>query len=274
MHISERTKDMKKLVLMVLFATSITFGQQGNNQAQDEKVAASKSAEGSTGVPRTKDGKPDFSGVWSAGNSYLDKAVADRKLPYTEAGASAYEYNLTKVQDPQSLCILIGEPRAVLDGQPFEILQTSAKIAVLYERMHVWRTIPVTGKPHPTDFEPSFFGDAAGKWEGDTLVVDLIGFKGEKEWTDNNAHPQSDALHIVERWTRPDADHLRAEVTFEDPKYYKTPLTITRQFKRQPYDLIESSCDENNIDRNHLGNGLGTKDGERGFDPASSKKGH
>lgn len=237
-----------------------------SNAGVYDKSVSAQPSETPRSAPRTPDGKPDLSGVWGSKNEYLDKGLPGGKLPYTPAGQAAYQYNLTKAIDPQSLCILIGEPRAVLDGQPFQIVQTPNRVVVLYEREHVWRTIPVDGRQHAKDLEPSFFGDAVGSWDGDTFVVDLVGFKGEKVWTDNNAHPQSDALHLVERWSRPDADHLQVEVTIDDPKYYTQPLKITRQFKREPYELIESSCDENNIDRNHLGNGLGTKDGTRGFD--------
>jgi hypothetical protein len=237
----------------------------------DDKAAARQPAESPQPAPRTSDGKPDLSGVWVSKNEYLNHGAPSGQLPYTAAGQEAYQYNLTKEVDPQSLCILIGEPRAILDGQPFQIVQTPASVIILYERMHVWRTIPVDGRPHDKEADPSFFGDAVGSWDGDTFVVDLVDFKGEKIWTDNNAHPQSDSLHIVERWSRPDAEHLLADVTINDPKYYSQPLKIARSFKRQPYELIESSCDENNIDRAHLGNGLGTKDRERGFDPVGGK---
>jgi hypothetical protein len=98
------------------------------------------------------------------------------------------------------------------------------------------------------------------------LVVDVVGIKGQKIWTDNVGHPQSDALHLTERWTRPDADHLQVDLTIDDPRYYTKPLQLTRKMTRQPFEVIEMSCDENNVDREHLGSGLGTKDGTRGFD--------
>ena len=262
-------------VAFVLSGFTVAWSQQPAVPKGDAPKAASKSPydqpppAGPT--PKMPDGKPDLSGVWLAKNDYLNHGVPSGKLPYTAAGQEAYQHNLSKEVNPQSLCILIGEPRAILDGQPFQFVQTPDRVIVLYERMHVWRTIPADGRSHDKEADPSFFGDAIGSWDGDTFVVDLVNFKGEKIWTDNNAHPQSDALHVVERWSRPDADHLQAEVTIDDPKYYTQPLTITRQFKHEPYELIESSCDENNVDRAHLGNGLGTKDKERGFDPATTK---
>jgi len=236
------------------------------NPASGSKAAASKSLAAPSPAPRTPDGKPDLSGVWNGPGVYINRDFPDGKLPYTSAGEAAYRYNMTGAVDPQSLCIIIGQPRADLDAQPFEIVQTPQRVAFLYERDTNWRIIPVDGRQHPKEPEPSFFGDAVGSWDGDTFVVDLVGFKGDKVWTDNVGHPQSDSLHLIERWTRPDADHLLLDLTLDDPKYYTKPIKITRRLKRQTYELIEFSCDENNLDRDRLGPGLGTKDGTRGYD--------
>jgi hypothetical protein len=197
---------------------------------------------------------------------YINRDLPGGLLPYTAAGEAAYQYNMTQAVDPQSLCVLIGQPRADLDGEPFEIIQTPNRVAFLYERDTAWRAIPVDGRQHPKNLDPSFFGDAVGSWDGDTFVVDVVGLKGNKVWSDNVGHPHSDALHLIEQWTRPDAEHLQVELTFDDPKYYTAPIKISRKLKLQAYGLIEFACDENNVDREHLGPGLGTKDGTRGFD--------
>ncbi len=234
--------------------------------ASGSKAAASAVSAAPLPTPRTLDGKPDLSGVWNGPGVYINRDFPDGKLPYTSAGETAYQHNMTKAVDPQSICIIIGQPRADLDAQPFEIVQTPKRVAFLYERDTNWRIIPVDGRQHPKEPEPSFFGDAVGNWDGDTFVVDLVGFKGDKVWTDNVGHPQSDALHLIERWTRPDVDHLQLDLTIDDPKYYTKPIKLTRKLKRQQYELIEFSCDENNLDRDRLGPGLGTKDGTRGYD--------
>jgi hypothetical protein len=236
------------------------------HSGEGSSATAPKSAAAPRPAPRTPDGKPDLSGVWNGPGIYINKDFPDGKLPYTPAGQAAYRYNMTGAVDPQSLCIIIGQPRADLDAQPFEIVQTPDRVAFLYERDTNWRIIAVDGRQHPKEPEPSFFGDAVGSWDKDALVVDLIGFKGDKVWTDNVGHPQSDSLHLVERWTHPDADHLQLDLTIDDPKYYTKPIKITRTLKRQTYELLEFSCDENNLDRNRLGPGLGTKDGTRGYD--------
>ncbi|MGD0963557.1 MAG: hypothetical protein ABSA57_06610 [Candidatus Acidiferrales bacterium] len=219
-------------------------------------------------APRTADGKPDLSGVWGGpvgGLQHIGRELPGTQLPYTPAGQQAYQYNLTKEVDPSALCILQGVPRADLSGQPFEIVQNSKRVAFLYERDTSWRIVAADGRQHPADPEPSYYGNAIGNWDGDAFVVDSVAFKGTHIWGDETAHPQSDALHLVERWTRPDLDHLLVEVTIDDPKYYTKPFKFNRSFRLLPYDLIEQPCDENNIDRSHIGVGLGTKDGTRGY---------
>ena len=259
----------------VLFTPAIVHAQSASagaapmadsSSSDTSKSVPAKPVAAPRPTPRTPDGKPDFSGVWNGPGIYINKDFPGGQLPYTPAGQAAYQYNMTKAVDPQSLCILIGQPRADLDAQPFEIVQTPKRVAFLYERDTTWRVIPVDGRQHPKDAEPSFFGDPVGSWDGDTFVVDIVNFKGDKVWTDNIGHPQSDSLHLIERWTRPDADHLLLDLTIDDPKYYTQPIKITRKLRLQKYELIEFACDENNLDRDRLGPGLGTKDGTRGYD--------
>ena len=211
-------------------------------------------------APRTPNGKPDLSGFWKGplifGGMFKDFGG---KPPFTPAGAAAYQYNLTKSINPEGLCLFAGIPRASISGVPFEIIQSSNRVAFLYELMWTFRTVPVDGRKHASDPEPSFFGEGIGQWEGDTLVIDSIGFKDKLTWLDDDAHPHSNAMHVVERWSRPDADHLAHEVTVEDPKFYTQPFTFKRVFTVMPpgQELYEMACDENNIDRDggHLGYG-------------------
>jgi hypothetical protein len=229
-------------------------------------------------TPRTASGRPDLSGYWKGtrdtrpvGN--IGKDLPGWKLPLTAAGEAALQYNLTKTIDPEALCIIGGIPRHNASGLPFEILQGANKIAFMYWYSY-FRLIPIdSNRKHSDDPDPSFFGEELGRWEGDTLVIDSIGFKDEKVWIDENANPHSDALHVVERWTRPDADHIRVETLIEDPKFYTRPFTYSRTWVLgQPdEELQEYSCSENNVNRDHLGFGPGPirPDGTRGYiDPA------
>src|SRR5262245_1392500 len=179
-------------------------------------------------TPRMANGKPDLSGYWKGttdtkpgGN--IGKDLPGWKLPLTPAGEAALKHNLTATIDPESLCIIGGIPRHNASGLPFEVLQGNNKIAFLYWYSY-FRLIPIDpNRKHSDDPDPSFFGEELGKWEGDTLVIDSIGFKDEKVWIDENANPHSDALHVVERWTRPDGDHIHVDTLIEDPKFYTHP---------------------------------------------------
>jgi hypothetical protein len=214
-------------------------------------------------VPRTADGKPDLSGFWKGPLlRNMDKNVPGGFAAIlTPAGKAAYEYNKTKTINPEALCLFAGIPRASISGVPFEIVQSPKRVVFLYELMNTFRSIPVDGRKHPAadDIEPAYFGNGIGRWDGDTFVIDSIGFKDKNSWLDDDAHPHSDAMHVVERWTRTDPTHLSHQVTVEDPKFYTKPFTFDRVFTPLPagQELLEFACDENNIDRNggHLGFG-------------------
>jgi hypothetical protein len=225
-------------------------------------------------APRTADGHPDLNGFWKGdrktkpvGN--IGKDLPGHVLPLTPAGQAALQHNLTQTIDPESLCIIGGIPRHNASGLPFMVLQTPKYVAFLYLYTY-YRLIPTDGRKHSDDPDPSFFGEELGHWEGDTLVVDSTAFKDERVWIDENANPHSDALHVVERWTRPDADHIHVETLIEDPKFYTKPFTYQRTWVAGAADqkLGEYSCSENNVDRDHLGPGPGPirPDGSRGYD--------
>jgi len=225
-------------------------------------------------VPRMADGKPDFNGYWKGmrntvpvGN--IAKDLPGLKLPLTPAGEAAWKHNTTVTIDPESLCIQGGIPRHNASGLPFEILQNTKAVAFLYF-YNYFRRIPVdANRKHTDDPDPSFFGEELGKWDGDTLVIDSIGFKDEQVWADENGSPHSDALHVVERWTRPDYDHIHVDTLIEDPKFYTKSFHYTRtwQLGRPDEELAEYACSENNIDRDHLQPGPGPirPDGTRGY---------
>ena len=224
-------------------------------------------------VPRTADNHPDLNGFWKGtrdtkpvGN--IAKDLPGLKLPLTAEGEAAWKHNTTATIDPESLCILGGIPRHNASGLPFMVLQTPKYVAFLYFYSY-YRLVPIDGRKHDADPDPSYFGDEVGHWEGDTLVIDSVGFKDAQVWADENGSPHSDALHVVERWTRPDATHIHVDTRIEDPKFYTKPFTYARSWEigRADEKLAEYSCAENNVDREHLGFGPGPirPDGSRGY---------
>lgn len=213
-------------------------------------IALAASAAAQKPAPKTADGHPDLSGFWQ-GPLMRNFFESTKGPPLNAEGKKAYEYNRTKSINPEGLCIFAGVPRASISGVPFEIIQSSNRLAFLYELMTSWRSVPTDGSPHPANIEPSYFGNGVGHWEGDTLVIDIIGFKDTKTWIDDDAHPHSAQMHVIERWRRPDFDHLQHETWVEDPVYYTKPWTYKRVFThmkpgQQP---MEYSCDENNKNR-------------------------
>jgi hypothetical protein len=226
-------------------------------------------------APRTADGHPDLSGYWRGlrdttpvGN--IAKDLPGHKLPFTPAGEAAWKHNVTATIDPESLCIPGGIPRHDASALPFEVLQGSNKVAFLYWYTY-FRAIPIDAKrKHSEDPDPSFFGEELGRWDGDALVIDSTGFKDKQVWIDENANPHSDALHVVERWTRPDYDHIHVETLIEDSKFYTRSFNYSRTWVLgKPGDqLHEYACSENNVDRDHLQFGPGPirPDGTRGFE--------
>lgn len=226
-------------------------------------------------APKTADGHPDLSGYWRGlrnttpvGN--IAKDLPGHKLPFTPAGEAAWKHNVTATIDPESLCIPGGIPRHNASALPFEVLQGGNKVAFLYWYTY-FRLIPIDAKrKHTEDPDPSFFGEELGRWDGDALVIDSVGFKDKQVWIDENANPHSDALHVVERWTRPDYDHIHVETLIEDPKFYTKPFNYSRTWVlgKAGDELHEYACSENNVDRDHLQFGPGPirPDGTRGFE--------
>ncbi len=244
-----------------------------NNSEEDNLLFGSEPAV-SRPAPRTTDGHPDLSGYWKGtrathpvGN--IGKDLPGFKLPLTPAGQKALKHNLTRTVDPEALCIIGGIPRHSASALPFQIVQNHDHVVFLYLYTY-FRAVPLDGRPHPRDPDPTFFGDKTGHWEGDTLVIDSIGFKDKPIWIDENGNPQSDAMHAVERWTRPDTGHLHLELTVNDPKFYTHPFQYSRTWVAggPKEELKEYVCAENNIDREHIGPGPGPirPDGTRGYE--------
>jgi hypothetical protein len=142
-------------------------------------------------------------------------------------------------------CYPPGVPRIYLFNFPMEILVVPGRVLIVHEFGHYIRQVWTDGRAHPKDINPSWMGDSIGKWDGDTLVVDTIGFN-DKTWLDQVGHPHSDALHLIERFRRTSTDMLQIDFTFDDPKAYTKQWTGTKQFKLRPdWHIAEYVCEEN-----------------------------
>jgi hypothetical protein len=229
-------------------------------------------------VPRTPDGKPDLTGVWQGGSTQRGTweeanrglgvggtgrdpaAQANPSSSERPAGAEAAPYqpwaakqvveafNRRGIDDPTTFCLPPGLPRANnVSLFPIQIVQTPKQIVMLYEYMSVFRVIPLNAT-HPDDLIPSYMGNSVGRWEGDTLVVDVTGFN-DKTWLAGTGTFHSDALHLTERYTRVDKDRINYDVIMEDPSVLTKPWAMRSTFMlREGTRLQEYVCAENNLD--------------------------
>jgi hypothetical protein len=258
------------------WAASSANGKQEPSELQAEGLLGEDASASAAPTPRTSDGHPDFSGFWKGSRATkpvgnIGKDLPGFVLPLTPAGQAALHENLTKVVDPESRCIIGGIPRHDASALPFAVVQSRDHVAFLYMYTY-FRSIPFDVRQHEEDPDPSFFGNEIGWWEGDSFVIDSVGFKGSNMWIDENGNPQSDAMHVTERWTRPDAGHIHVEAAISDPKYYARSFKYSRTWiaGKPSEHLREYVCSENNVDLAHLGPGPGgvRADGTRGYDVA------
>ena len=232
------------------FATAVALGMIAT---QVVPVAAQETDGGS--VPRLADGRPDFSGVWwSSGIGVEEHTLDELERLYTPEARLRMD-QLTEDDDPTLRCIPFGYPRAITlpSTQQFQIVQVPGLMVILNEYFHSFRVIPTDGRDHPEDMYPTYLGDSVGRWEGDTLVVDITGFNGEIWLADSADKPTptstggwftSDALHVVERWRRIDMDTLEYQATVEDANVLSGPWTTPRITVERAPDgrLAEAMC--------------------------------
>jgi hypothetical protein len=214
-------------------------------------------------LPRLSDGKPNLSGIWQAMNSAnfdLQDHIASLGVPagqsVVEGGEIPYQpwaaekkkenYKNRATADPETRCYLPGVPRVTYTGLPFQIFQGPGadKVTILYEYAHANRYIYTNGTPHPKGPIEWWMGDSRGHWEGDTLVVDNVHFN-EDTWFDRAGDFHSTDLHVVERYSLLDADHIDYRARIEDPKVFTRPWNISMILYRhveKNFQLLEYEC--------------------------------
>jgi hypothetical protein len=200
-------------------------------------------------IPRGPDGKPDLSGIWQALNSAAwdlqdhsgalgvppgQGVVEGGTIPYLPAAAAKQRENFEHrdTDDPAEVtCYLPGIPRATYMPFPFEIIQTPKAVVFSYEFTHARRHVFTDGSPHPMDFPDFWMGDSRGRWEGDTLVVDVTNLDA-RTWLDRAGNHHSEALTVTERYTMTGPDHLQYDATITDPKVFTRPWRISMPLYR------------------------------------------
>ena len=199
-------------------------------------------------TPRTADGKPDFSGVW-----YAQRPVDPGKpepLPWVEALLRERAANNSK-DAPGAHCLTRGVTAA---GAlfPYKLIQTPTLLVMLFEDdIPSHRQVFLDGRGHPKDPNPSWMGHSIGRWDGEVLVIDTVGFN-DRSWLDPQGHPHTEKMRVTERLRRPDLGHLEIEFTIDDPGAYKKPWTMKRVADLDPGDEVGEYVCENNKDPEHM----------------------
>ena len=221
-------------------------------------------------APRTAGGKPDFSGMWQPANPLpcdgVNRVCTDLPislqfgnigaglkdaLPYRPwASDRIKQKGLT--DDPYTRCLSPGGPRMHLLPTMKKVVQTPGLLVILDEHNASYRQIFTDGRPLPVDPQPTWNGYSSGHWEGDTLVVDSIGFRDD-QWLDGRGSPLTEAGKVTERFRRPNYGNLEIELTVNDPKGYTRPWTVTiRQTAVVDTEMLDLICLENEKDVQHL----------------------
>jgi hypothetical protein len=229
------------LVALLVFSSptvaQVYFPAAGGNR-DPESAAAAKAAAEPAYVPH------DLSGIWlgRGGGPLSDKEAP----PMTPLGKEKFSANKPSQygrgntltpghvvpafgNDPLAKCDPLGYPRN-LGGGPFEMVQTPDKIVQIFEEGRRVREIWTDGRKLPDYLEARWYGWAVGHWDGDTLVVESTGYD-ERAWLDTNGYPHSEGMHLVERYSHPDAMTLQISMTLEDPKVYTKPWSGQKTFK-------------------------------------------
>ena len=186
-------------------------------------------------TPRTADGHPDLSGMWIEGYN-VDSFYFNDPFPYTpEAAKKVRELYRDGDKDPLLHCQPYGYPRVIGGNHPVQVTQTPNQMIILYERDTTFRVFPLDGRPHWENADPSWMGDSVGHWEGDTLVVDITSFN-DLSWLggEGTGTFHSDALHVIEKYTRSDSNNMDIAFTMDDPKVFAHPYQTTHHMHLVP----------------------------------------
>ena len=248
-----------------LFAQWLNYPTPGVPRTPDGKPNLSAPA------PRTADGKPDLSGMWGWVNigppcgaqcndlqisrEFINIAATLKDgLPYQPWAAALVKQREERMakDDPNVRCMPRDAPRIWTDDYYKRLIQTPGRLIILTERNMQYRQIFTDGRPLPVDPNPTWNGYSTGRWEGDTLVVETIGFRDDL-WLDSNGNPLTNAGKMIERISRPNFGTLKIEITIDDPKAYTKPWSVTLT---EPLilnsELLDYYCLEDERDYQHM----------------------
>jgi len=226
--------------------TQNTLGELGDYLA----LAAKRPPPPAGPAPRMPDGKPDFSGVWTVPAATAFALITSPPVDLLPpADALVRERLMNQGRDvPSSRCLPSSD--LLIGMLPVKYIQTRAVLVQLMEDVTAEHEVFLDGRPHPGDLEPTWRGHSVGKWDGDTLVIDTVGFN-DRSWLFFLV-PHTEMLHVIQRVRRPDMGHLEIETTYEDPGTFKTPPKFKVVSILTPGEEVHEVVCENNQYSEHV----------------------
>ena len=222
--------------------------------AAPRAVVGADAASRTAGIPRMADGKPDLTGVY--GNAGLPQGTTP---PPLKPGAEKFRIVRGGADDVRGRttlttgndCKPLGIPQTYITPYPFQIVQTPKLVVIVYEYPMAVRFVPLDGRAQAVDPDPSWMGTSVGRWDGDVLVIDAIGFNDK---TEVHGFMHTDALHVVERFRKLESGDLQYEVTVEDPNVWQGPWVIpARTFRLRPeVEYVSEFVCESTVDYKRL----------------------
>jgi hypothetical protein len=267
-------------ILAALFALPLCIPAQWLNQ-RDPSLPRTRDGKPNLTAPAPRrNGKPDISGLWEVesspredveklllpgGENGLGEDVPSKYFlnffsdfpflqePFQPAAGAQYHQALQSGRKPPTLCPPPSITVNDLNVAPFKIVQTPGLTMMLYEGNDIFfRQVFTDGRKLPADPQPSWLVYSVGRWEGDSFVIDTIGFN-DKNVLDAMGHSHSESMHLTERFRRRDVGHMNLQITLDDSKTYTKPVTVEVSLRLVPdSDLIESFCTEGETDLAHL----------------------
>ncbi|HEY1756412.1 MAG TPA: hypothetical protein VGG72_13505 [Bryobacteraceae bacterium] len=237
------------VIVSLVVAPSPARSQQPAAQAKGKGPGRAAPPPGPSGpTPHMPDGKPDFTGIWNG------QRTVSQDGPYLQPWAQKLlDQRETNhyADDFEARCLPGGPPRAA----PYHtaLVSTPKLVLMLFEgNTHMFRQFFLDGTDHPKDLKPTWYGDSRAHWDGETLVVDTIGFN-DKSWIDMPGHPHTSQMHLTERFSRPNLGTLNIGITIDDPGAYTKPWIQSRTATLETsIEMTEYVCNENNQDPVHL----------------------
>ena len=256
LHCPDMLRSLTRVLVVVVGICLPAAAQWINHRAATTPRTKDGKPNLAAAAPRDSQGRPDLSGIWQRippinmpDNTGFDNGlqyyVPDGfQIPFQLWADALYKERFRKFGTgrPSERCLPHGIPDAMLVPAPFKLIQNRGLTLILYEESNHFRQIFTDGRRHPSDMNPAWFGYSLGTWEGETFVVDSVGFN-DLTWLDDSGHPHTDALHTIERFRRQDFGHMELEVTIDDSKAYtkrwsaKIPLGLLPDT-----ELIEDIC--------------------------------